>query len=121
MLNENQLHHHSNKRIQSQLHSIDTLDKQKRGIHSFDDIRYLLADREDGSRNSFTDAYSHHSIEIEINLTEKSNVPGDDLQVVVRIPKSEKRFVQKINLVIIRVFKNEPLKTEIADEYALSN
>lgn len=48
-------------------------------------------------------------------------MPGDDLQVVVRIPKSEKRFVQKINLVIIRVFKNEPLKTEIADEYALSN
>ena len=103
------------------MHSIEV---QKRGLHPFDDKRYLLANFENGSPNPFTHAHGHYSIPTEEPIIDETLL-SSALVVEVRQPPREtigqcadKRYkkrnarVQK-KLAELRIASN---KTELDDE-----
>ena len=59
MFREGQQEILSNKRIGSKLHTIYTMDVQKRGLVPYDDKRILLADLPDDLPNPDTHAFGH--------------------------------------------------------------
>ena len=52
-----------NKRIGSKLHTIYTMDVQKRGLVPYNDKRILLADLPDAQPNPDTHAFGHYLLE----------------------------------------------------------
>ena len=53
MFREGPLQRPPNRAIRSKLHQVYSLEVNKRGLHPFDDKRYLIANLEDGSPNPF--------------------------------------------------------------------
>ena len=91
MFREGQQEILSNKRIGSKLHTIYTMDVQKRGLVPYDDKRILLADLPDGQPNSNTHAFGHYSLEA-VRMPEPEQPPsGKEIIVVVR-PSWNERY-----------------------------
>ena len=59
MFREGEIQRLPNRAIRSKLHQLYTIEVEKRGLHPFDDKRYLLAPLEDGSPNPLTHAFGH--------------------------------------------------------------
>ena len=94
MFREGELQRLPNRAIRSKLHQVYSLEVKKRGLHPFDDKRYLVANLEDGSPNPFTHAYRHYSIPTErTEIDEPSHSVG--LVVEVRQPKPPRDSIDK--------------------------
>ena len=94
MFREGQQEILSNKRIGSKLHTIYTMDVQKRGLVPYDDKRILLADLPDGLPNPDTHAFGHYSLE-PVRLPEPEQPPaGEEMVVVVRPSRNERYEAQ---------------------------
>ena len=88
MFREGPLQRLPNRAIRSKLHQVYSLEVEKRGLHPFDDKRYLLANLEDGSPNPITHAFGHYSIPSEVTVIDDT-APGWALVVEVRQPPRE--------------------------------
>ena len=78
-----------NRRIQSKLHQVYSLEQTKRGLCPYDDKRYLLADFPDSRPNPNTHAYGHRDIANEAQLEKDvSWRPG----IYIIIMRRENRF-----------------------------
>ena len=62
-----------------------SLEVHKRGLHSFDDKQYLLANLEDKTTNPFTHEFDNYSILSEVSVIDKTTL-GSALVVEVRQP-----------------------------------
>lgn len=76
MFNEGALERLPNFAIRSKLHRVYTLEVKKRGLHPYDDKRYLLNNFEDGSPNPFTHAYGHYAISATTTEFYRTNAGG---------------------------------------------
>lgn len=100
MYNEGPLELLPNRAIRSKLHTIYTIEVEKRGLHPYDDKRYLLANLEDGSPNPNTHAYGHYSIPA-TNIPLNANDASNGLVVRVRPPRESiemcqhKRYIKR--------------------------
>ena len=74
MFREGELQRLPNRAIRSKLHQVYSIEVQKRGLHPFDDKKYLLANLEDGSPNSFTHAIGHCKIPTEEAVIDKNSL-----------------------------------------------
>ena len=86
MYREGPLQRLPNRAIRSKLHCVYTLEIQKRGIHPYDDKRYLLENLADGSPNPFTHAYGHYAIPVAATVLDQTDA-GNGLVVSVRPPR----------------------------------
>ena len=100
MYREGPLQRLPNRAIRSKLHRVYTLEVQKRGLHPYDDKRYLLENLADGSLNPFTYAYGHYAIPIANTVIDQTDA-GTGLVVSVRPPREsidkckDKRYKKK--------------------------
>ena len=100
MFREGELQRLPNRAIRSKLHRVYTLEVQKRGLHPYDDKRYLLANLADGSPNPYTHAYGHYAIPVAATVLEEREA-GAGLVVSVRPPREsidkckDKRYKKK--------------------------
>ena len=75
MFREGELQRLANRAIRSKLHRVYTLEVQKRGLHPYDDKRYLLDNLADGSPNPNTHAYGHYAIPVAATMLDETE-PG---------------------------------------------
>ena len=100
MYREGPLQRLPNRAIRSKLHCVYTLEVQKRGLHPYDDKRYLLENLADGSPNPFTYAYGHYAIPVANTVIDQPDA-GTGLVVSVRPPREsldkckDKRYKRK--------------------------
>ena len=100
MYREGPLQRLPNRAIRSKLHRVYTLEVQKRGLHPYDDKRYLLENLADGSPNPFTYAYGHYAIPVATTVIDQTDA-GTGLVVSVRPPREsidkckDKRYKRK--------------------------
>ena len=100
MFREGELQRLANHAIRSKLHRVYTLEVQKRGLHPYDDKRYLLDNLADGSPNPNTHAYGHYAIPVAATVLDETE-PGTGLVVSVRPPREsvdkckDKRYKRK--------------------------
>jgi hypothetical protein len=120
MFYQSELQYHKNKRIQSKLHYVYTLEQDKRGLHPFDDKRYLLADIDDGRPNPYTHAYGHYEIENEVTHEEERTEPGEELVISDLTKKREEYFIRRHKLVMKRARITEP-EAEFDDQFDISD
>ena len=78
MYNEAPLQLLPNRAIRSKLHKLYSIKVEKRGLHPYDDKRYLLDNLADGSPKPYTHAYGLNSIPVtntSIDALDDSNGP----------------------------------------------
>ena len=81
----------SNKRIDSKLHTIYTMDVQKRGLVLYDDKRIFLADLPDGLPNPDTHAFGDFSLET-VRMPDPEQPPAYEKMVVVVRPSRNEQY-----------------------------
>ena len=122
MFREGVLQRLPNRAIRSKLHRVYSLEIQKRGLHPFDDKRYLLENLEDGSPNPYTHAYGHYSIPAEAPVIDQTDA-GSGLVVNVRPPREsiekckDKRYKKRHKQVQKRLAPLEMAENESDWEY----
>ena len=86
MYQEGPLQRLPNQAIRSTLHKVYSFEVKKRGLHTYDDKRYLLDNLEDGTPNPNTHAYEHYSIPATDTLFDSPEA-GQGLVIRVRPPR----------------------------------
>lgn len=105
-----------NRRIQSKLHQVYSLEQTKRGLCPYDDKRYLLADFPDGRANPNTHAYGHRNLANEAQLEEDApERPGSDIIIARRENWFVKRHARVVKKVAARALRGSDDDEETAD------